>query len=276
MSMSTVTLNDLKSRAKGLVKKILNYPPAPTSAPVQPQATAAPPVLLGGSLRQTVADYYLRGSGIEVGALHNPLQVPAWVEVKYVDRMSVEDLKKHYPELSELNLVEVDILDDGEHLKTIPTESQDFVIANHFIEHCQDPIRAIENGLRVLKSGGILYLGVPDKRHTFDKDRPLTTLEHLLKDYHEGPAWSRKYHFLDYTKYAWLCYKSEDEGQDDPRIEAEALRFMEMDYSIHFHVWTQAEILELLAALKKQLNFGFEVELFLKNQEEMILVLRKD
>lgn len=272
MCMSVATASDLKTRAKRFVKKLLNYSAVP-AAPL-PQ-TSQPLPLLGDSLRKTVADFYLQGNGIEVGALHNPLQVPDWVTVKYVDRLSVADLKQQYPELAELPLVEVDILDDGERLASITDGSQDFVIANHFIEHCQDPIRAIENALRVLKSGGILYMGVPDKRFTFDQYRALTPIDHLLKDYHEGPAWSREAHFLDYAKHAYLAYKTAEEGQDDPRIAEEAARFMAMDYSIHFHVWTQAEILELLTTLKQQLKFEFDVELFVQNKEEMIFVLRK-
>ena len=48
---------------------------------------------------------------------------------------------------------------------------------------------------------------------------------------------------------------------------------MEMDYSIHYHVWTQAEFLELLLAFKDQLGFDFEA--FLKQSIEAIAILRK-
>jgi len=226
--------------------------------------------------RKGVARHYLKGSGIEIGALHNPLQVPDTIKVRYVDRMSVADLKKHYPELKDLPLVEVNILDDGEELTQVPPASQNFVIANHFIEHCQNPIKTIESMLRVLKPRGILYLGIPDKRYSFDLNRPLTGIDHLLKDYSDGPEWSRKQHFLEWAKYPALGYTSEADGQGDPRIEEEAERLMKIDYSIHYHVWTQTEILELLATLQRTLKFGFEVELFLKNKKEMILVLRKD
>ena len=95
----------------------------------------------------------------------------------------------------------VDIVDDGERLETIGDLTQDFVIANHFIEHSQNPIGAIENMLRVLKHGGILYLAVPDKRYTFDIDRPVTTIEHLLQDYEQGPQWSKRQHFEEWSRF---------------------------------------------------------------------------
>ncbi|PSB29654.1 methyltransferase type 11 [Stenomitos frigidus ULC18] len=226
--------------------------------------------------RNLAAYYYIKGNGIEIGALHNPLTVSSKANVRYVDRMSVADLKTHYPELSELPLVKVDILDDGEDLTRIPSASQDFVIANHFIEHCQNPIKTIQSMLRVLKPEGILYLGIPDKRYNFDVHRPLTDIGHLLQDYNEGPEWSKKQHFLEWAKFPTLGYTCDSDGKNDPRIEAEANRFMEQDYSIHYHVWTQTEILELLVTLQKTLHLAFEVEFFLKNKDEMVLVLRKN
>ena len=41
--------------------------------------------------------------------------------------------------------VPVGCIDDGERLGKIADASQDFVIANHFLEHCQDPILALLN-----------------------------------------------------------------------------------------------------------------------------------
>src|SRR5687768_15644014 len=85
--------------------------------------------------RRRLARQYLRGAGLEVGALHHPLPAPAAARVRYVDRMSVPDLRKHYPDLAAEPLVPVDVVDDGERLATVPDGLQDFLIANHFLEH---------------------------------------------------------------------------------------------------------------------------------------------
>lgn len=45
--------------------------------------------------RREVASRYLNGSGLEIGALHQPLSVPSDVTVSYVDRMTVEQLRDH-------------------------------------------------------------------------------------------------------------------------------------------------------------------------------------
>jgi GT2 family glycosyltransferase/SAM-dependent methyltransferase len=227
-----------------------------------PALRASIPML---ELRKYIAGLYLEGQGIEVGALHSPIPVDASVSVRYVDRMTVAQLRLQYPELDSLPLIEPDILDNGEHLTTIGDASQDFVIASHFLEHCQDPIGTIKAMLRVVKPGGILYIAVPDKRFTFDRNRPVTTLDHLLRDYQEGPAWSRAGHFEEWATLA-----------EDVNVRGRsAQELMDFDYSIHFHVWTQSEVLELFAAMQTRCGLAFEIEAVLKNAIEVILILRK-
>ena len=152
----------------------------------------------GSGARDYLAIKYLRGSGIEIGALGSPLPVPYGAQVKYVDRLSVKDLRSEYPQLKNSAFVEVDIIDDGQTLTKVPSDSCDFVIANHFLEHCENPLGALVTFLRVLKRKGVLYMAVPDKRCTFDEGRPVTALQHIVKDYQEGPAWSRQQHFKEW------------------------------------------------------------------------------
>jgi SAM-dependent methyltransferase len=215
--------------------------------------------------RNAVAKTYLSGSGIEVGALHNPLAVPEQARVRYVDRMPVEELRRQYPELNDKPLVHVDIVDDGERLDTVQDASQDFVIANHFLEHAQDPVRAFLSMMRVLKSGGVLYLALPDKRFTFDASRQSTTVDHVMADYREGAGRSRATHYAE-----WAAKVSRLEGG---AATAEAERLMAMDYSIHFHAWEQKDMLHLLLYL--QTVQPFDLEMMLKNGEECIFILRK-
>lgn len=122
------------------------------------------------------------GHGIETGALYNPLWVLLNMEVKYVYRYSKSTLISKYLELGKLNLINVNIVDDGEKLSTIPDNSLDFIIYNHMLEHCQNPIGTIRNHIVKLKRGGILYYAIPNKNFTFDKLRKLTNFKHLLND----------------------------------------------------------------------------------------------
>jgi predicted SAM-dependent methyltransferase len=56
----------------------------------------------------------------------------------------------------------VDVVDDDERVSTIGDATQDLVIANHFLEHYEDPLGALGIMIRVLRPGGVLYLAVPD------------------------------------------------------------------------------------------------------------------
>lgn len=217
--------------------------------------------------RYSLSFLYLRGNGIEIGALHNPLKVSPQARVRHVDRMTAAELRKQYPELADKKLVPVEIVDNGELLTTISDSSQDFVIANHFVEHCQNPLLALENAMRVLRSDGVLYLALPDKRYTFDRDRQATTLEHLERDYLEGPAQSRRGHFEEWVRVV-------NRISDPPQVTSQVEHLMAMDYSIHYHCWTQREMLELL--LRLQSLFPFDIEVMLRHKDEVIFILRKE
>lgn len=216
--------------------------------------------------RDTVSNTYIRGHGIEIGALHSPLKVSEKAHVKYVDRLPIAELLQQYPEMRSEKLVPIDIVADGELLQPVRNATQDFVIANHFVEHCQNPVLAFENMFRVLKPGGVLYLALPDKRFTFDSPRPLTTIEHLMRDYHEGGVCSRHDHFEEWVRLV-------DGISDTTAATAQVKKLMEQDYSIHFHVWSQKEMMELLIYLQGM--FTFDIEVMLRSNEEVIFVLRK-
>lgn len=223
----------------------------------------------GDKVRCELARKHLRGSGIKVGALHSPLWVPDGAKVRYVDRLSVPDLRRHYPELNPLPLVKVDIVDNGETLESIKDSSQDFLIANHFLEHTQDPIGTLKRHVAVLKPGGILYLAVPDKRWTFDVKRPETTLAHLIEDHTRGPLFSYMSHLREYAELV--------DGLTGQELEARIKFLKDTQYSIHFHVWTDQSFRELLEYLRGEARLGFEIIDFQTNpaREENIAIIRK-
>ena len=113
----------------------------------------------------------------------------------------------------------------------------------------------------------MLYLAVPDKRLTFDRRRPVTALEHLYRDYHDGPAWS----YMDHVR-EWASLVANLEGE---AAEAETRRLGANQYSIHFHVWTQNELLEFLVDIRKNLALPFDIVSIAQNGLESIVLLKK-
>ena len=160
--------------------------PRGDDALVRTDPAAAPPVYFDA--RRELAGRFLFGQGLEIGPLHLPLTVPADVDVRYVDRMKVADLRREYPELADWNLTEADVIDDGELLSTIGPESQDFIVANHFIEHCENPIGTIENHLGKLRPGGVLFYADPDKSVTLAHPRHVPQIAHMIDNYETGLA----------------------------------------------------------------------------------------
>jgi SAM-dependent methyltransferase len=190
--------------------------------------------------------------------------------VKYVDRLSQASLRQQYPELDHQKIVAPDIIDNGEELSLIRNESLDFIIANHFIEHCADPVATITSFLAKLKPGGIVYLAVPDKRFTFDSRRESTSLAHLESDYQDCGSNSREQHYLDFARQALL-----KNGGNESQVAQLARQMMETNYSIHFHVWTQEEFLDFLHWLRQHHLHRLEILEVVRNQGEGIFILRK-
>jgi SAM-dependent methyltransferase len=234
----------------------------------------APPVYLDA--RASFAARFLFGEGLEIGPLHMPLAVPTRARVRSVDRMTVEELRGEYPELADWDLTPVDIVDDGERLSTIPDASQDFIVANHFLEHCEDPIGTIEVHLSKLRPGGILFYAVPDKRYTFDFRRPVTPLDHMIADHEQGPERSRRDHYRE-----WARLVTEDDASKaakeatEEEFERRAVQLESDRYSIHMHVWSQAEFLNLILHCRERSDGAFDIEAAARQAIEFVVVLRK-
>ncbi len=230
-------------------------------------AADAPPIYFDA--RRELAARFLAGDGLEIGPLHQPLALPPSARARYVDRMKEDDLRREYPELRDWNLTPVDVVDDGEKLATISPGSVDFIVANHFLEHTENPIATIETHLSKLRPGGVLFYAVPDKRYTFDFRREVTPLEHMVADYEEGPERSRAAHYEEWTRFVIIEGESEERTIERARaLEAEA-------YSIHMHVWTQAEFLRLILAIRERNDEAFDIEASAKQGIEYMVVLRK-
>jgi len=77
----------------------------------------------------------------------------------------------------------------------VPDASYDFVLSSHMLEHSANPIRVLVEWRRVLKRSGHLLLVLPEGRHTYDRRRPVTTLDHLVDDFARSTSESDQTHF---------------------------------------------------------------------------------
>jgi 2-polyprenyl-3-methyl-5-hydroxy-6-metoxy-1,4-benzoquinol methylase len=148
----------------------------------------------------------LHGEGLEIGAMHNPTKVPRKCRMKYLDMMSRADAIALFQEVPpEQFKVEPDYIADldRDRLETyLPDRSFDFVILNHVIEHVANPMRVVLELFRIVKLGGLVVISCPDKRFTFDKDRTLTTFEHLHREFDVSVDYVTDEHYLDFLRGA--------------------------------------------------------------------------
>jgi len=225
------------------------------------------------SLRRELAFKYIRGEGIEIGALHQPLEVPPNVRVHYVDRLDYETILNHYPEIADCSIKNPDIIDDAQTLSKIQDDVYDFCIANHVAEHMRDPVGAIINWLRVLKSGGILYLSIPDINNPLDSGRALTSIDHLSRDAFTENSQEDYSHFLECARY-W------NKLQDPAEIEKLASENFKKQYSIHYHTFDKFSLEKFFSLIGAHYPGTFRIRDIFENEingvHEYIYIIEKD
>ena len=128
-----------------------------------------------------------------------------------------------------------------------PDESFDFVFSSHCLEHCQNTLKTLYEWKRVLRPRGVLCLVLPHAERSIDRYRALTTLDHHIADYRTlTDAFDRSH--CEEMKAGWLQL----EDLDEKKFEQE-WGFPCWDWDqrfqngvLHFHVWTQNEMLDVL------------------------------
>jgi SAM-dependent methyltransferase len=143
---------------------------------------------------------YLEGlKGVEIGAAkHNPF----YLDAINVDRYSgtgtaYKRLEQHLARGS----TPVDIVAKGDDLP-FDDDSYDFVFSSHVIEHCPDPIKALYEWVRVARRYVVAV--VPHRDRTFDADRPLTTVEELVRRRSEDFSSDEDRHWSVWTCESFL------------------------------------------------------------------------
>lgn len=216
-------------------------------------------------MRPEIAQKYLKGQGIEIGALHFPTPIPEGTSVTYVDRPPAEVAHNHgdvVPQVKDW------VIDDATALRNFASGSLDFVMAHHVLEHVTNPLLALTVWLRVLKPGGFIMFSLPNKDHCFDRERPITSFAHVFTDF-MAPSRDRDLdHYVD-----WFMY-SEQEGLDPNTAWPKAVDAWRNDHNIHFHVWDLDGMRELVAGFIGWTGTVGLVEERV-NGGEVIYVLRK-
>jgi SAM-dependent methyltransferase len=119
-------------------------------------------------------------------------------------------------------------------LEFIGDAAYDFVLSSHCLEHLANPLRGLSEWLRVLRQGGLLVLIVPHKDGTFDHRRPVTSMEHLVRDFDEHTDEGDLTHLPEILKLHDLA---QDPGAGDLHSFEERSRRNRENRCLHHHVF---------------------------------------
>lgn len=208
--------------------------------------------------------------GIEVGAGDRPWPLPGAARCFYGDVRDKADLIEYFKESTVERDPVFDGILDGQTFAGVEANSLDFVISAHVIEHLADPIGSIREAMRVLKPVGVHLLAVPEMRLTHDRNRPPTTLEHLLSDELDSGKGTRRLVYREHCQYVHPIY-NEPIPEEKLDIEAEKIDNLNMD--IHWHVWTGDSFRAFLEAIAQRHRFQIIAQVPVQN--ENIFVLQK-
>lgn len=235
-----------------------------------PKTYRVPRLALDGDLYETrasIAATYLRGAGIEIGAFTQPTDLPPELSVEYYDKFPADIIRTMYDAHCGRPLVEPVYHGNAEILSGIGDKTFDFIIANHVIEHIEDPVCFLKSAAAALRPDGRIMIAAPNKRVSFDKNRALTPFAHHIDDHVLGAQGSRSGHYLDWAMNVG--------GLRGEAATAHALQLDRDDFSIHYHVWDENTFLTFVAESITHFSIPLSVKFSFSGNAEIVVILEK-
>ena len=78
------------------------------------------------------------------------------------------------------------IINDAVNISLVENNKYDFCFSSHSLEHIANPLKAIQEWLRIIKNGGHIIIIVPEKSVCFDHKRNYSNFSTLLSQYEKN------------------------------------------------------------------------------------------
>jgi len=146
----------------------------------------------------TIRKYFVGKVGLEIGgpskAFENNGYIPIYTIIKRIDDVNFSDatiwtgnidLEKGFiANKHRRGAVSGKIyIADATDLSCLPNEAYDFILSSNNIEHLANPMQAICEWMKKLRTNGALVIVAPRKEVNFDHKRNIVKFDHLLDDY---------------------------------------------------------------------------------------------
>jgi SAM-dependent methyltransferase len=126
---------------------------------------------------------------------------------------------------------------------SVENGTYDFILSSHMIEHAANPIKVLHEQRRVLKDGGTLVVVAPYAKYTFDHNREVTPLSHMMKDYDNDISEDDETHFGEVlSKTDLALYNMGHEGLKERTMNNKVYR------AAHHHVFDEENLGGLVEA----------------------------
>lgn len=177
--------------------------------------------------------------GVEIGAFKTPIPgiSPVYVD-RFIEYANDATMAEYFGDSADLPFVD---------------SSLNYVATSHVIEHVANPLGAFFEWYRVLRHNGIIYMVVPDRRLSFDRTRPLTTVDHMIQDYRHQVTQCDGTHIEDFVyNVDWKDFSpSTPEAKVAEEREALSRSYQKeiasgSEINIHFHTFEPDTMVELL------------------------------
>lgn len=136
-------------------------------------------------IRENFLTHFGKGDILEIGPYYSPLRLEG--RVKYMDVLDqkglMERARKEGADPS--RVPKIDYISRDGSLDMIDGDF-DVVISSHSIEHQPDFITHLNAVSRILRTGGVYALIIPNARYCFDALLPLTKISEIFNAYVEG------------------------------------------------------------------------------------------
>jgi SAM-dependent methyltransferase len=202
--------------------------------------------------------------GIEIGGPSNMFKLrtalPIYTFAKGVDGVNFSNNTLWEGGISEghnykyyKRLIGDQFISEGTNLAMIADSKYDFVLSCHSLEHIANPLKALKEWRRIIKQDALLILILPNKHYTFDIDRPITKLSHLIADFENDTKESDNTHFEEVIALHNLAYEQSVKSKE------ELINFVQSNEQlrgVHHHVFD----FELIAAMLTYAGFKVEYQ----------------
>ncbi|MEF0941660.1 methyltransferase domain-containing protein [Rhizobium sp. BR 362] len=234
------------------------------------------------------------GIGLEVAPYFNPTLRRSEFNVVYTDYISNEEIAAkavENPSAAGREIPKIDFVwTPGVPLKECaPTNAcYDYALASHVMEHVPNPIGWLNEILETLKVGAQLRLMLPDRRHTNDYLRPVTTFAQLISYWLERPAVPTSMQVCDFLSSCLddrlhAGFDDEDRPINTVRAytDAEAVNFAEFVYNerqyidVHCTVWTPSSFEEAITRAAALGIINADIEIINEARVEFVVDLIK-